>query len=157
MRNIFYIPKDKDINDYKSEWFNKFPEVHHGLSDNIKEYISDPSIAQEVLIPEYSGIMAPQSIGNVEFFQIEYFNDFESIKQEKSFVELEIWSKDLDDPSKEEVLVDKKPFHYEVGRRCFITDHFKLDVGWYDFVVKVDGEQTELKECSVYEVILEEE
>lgn len=157
MREIYYIPEGFSVEDYKSEWENLTGEVHVGLSDNIKEYVENPSVGQLVYIPEFSFTVAPRTISNLDFWQVEYFNDFEVIKDTKPPVSMEVWTKNLDDPSEEQKLVDKYPLHYEVGRKCFISDHLRLDTGWYDIIIFVDGEEVDSKEATIYEKNVEEE
>lgn len=157
MREIFYIPEGGIVNDYKEHWEGITSIVQVGLSANIEEYVSNPELAQLILIPEYKNLDTPRNISNLEYFQCVYFDDFETIKQEKPEVYLQVWSKNLDNPAEEHVLIQTYPMHYEVGRKCFITDHMKLSVGWYDMVVLVDKQKTEERTTTVYEMVLEEE
>jgi hypothetical protein len=47
--------------------------------------------------------------------------------------------------------------HYvEIGNH-WQSDFLKLDIGWYEVVIKVDGIEVETKETSVYEYYFEEE
>lgn len=157
MRKVFFVPKSQDYNDFKPEWEGVTGIIQHGLSDNIKEYVIDENKAQMVLIPEYYAILAPTHTSNADYFQIEYFDDFEVLKREYADITCEIWKKNLDNPSEEEKLVETLPMNFEVGRQIWITNHVKLDIGWYDLVIKKNGKEVDSKECSVYEYNFEEE
>lgn len=157
MREIFYIPEGKSIEDYESEWKDNYSVVQIGLSPNIEEYVDNPDIAQLILIPEYKTTICPVTTSSSTYFQIEYFDDFEAIKEEQAPVYLQIWSKDLDNPSIEQVKVHDMPLHYEVGRKCFISDHVRLDTGWYDVQIIVNNEISDEKEITVWEDKSEEE
>ena len=100
---------------------------------------------------------APNHASNKEYFQIEYFDDFEVLKRDKAVISLQVWKKNLDNPSEEDVLVETYPCLFEVGRQIWITNHIKLDIGWYDFVIKSDNEEIDTHEISVYESYDEEE
>lgn len=157
MRKIFYVPANKDIEDYKSQWDKVVTEIVHGVSENIKDYITNEEVGQLVYIPEYRVLDTPRNISNASYFQIIYFDDFESIKEEKPEVICEIWKKNLDNPSEAEVKYTQYPLHFVVGKRNWVSDHLKLPIGWFDFVIKVDGVEVESAECAVYEYNLEEE
>ena len=102
MREIFYIPEGKSIDDYESEWKDNYSIVQVGLSPNIEEYVNNPDIAQLILIPEYKTTICPVTTSSNTYFQVEYFDDFETIKDIKPEVWCHIWSKDLDNPSIEQ-------------------------------------------------------
>ena len=53
MRKIFYVPKSKDYMDYESEWKGVTGHIQTGISDNIKDFVDNPDVAQMVLIPEF--------------------------------------------------------------------------------------------------------
>lgn len=156
MREIFYIPEGGIVDDYSEQWKGRTSLVQVGLSANIEEYVTNPELAQFILIPEYQHMDIPRNISNQEFFTIIYWDDFETIKQEKPEATLEQWSKNLDDPTEESVHIETYPMHYEVGRNCYISNHLKLDVGWWDMVVKIDGKTKITKEISVWESTEEE-
>jgi len=162
MREIFYIPEGKSIDDYTSEWKDNYSIVQVGLSPNIEEYVDNPDIAQLILIPEYKTTICPVTTSSNTYFQVEYFDDFETIKDVKPEVWCHVWSKDLDNPSIEQKRALDVPMHYEVGRKCFITDHIKLDTGWYDvqIIIKRSSSFAEVmdeKEITVWEDKSEEE
>jgi len=157
MRKVFFVPKSLNYQDYESEWKGITGIVQHGLSENIKDYVEDENKAQMVLIPEYYAILAPTHTSNADFFQIEYFDDFEVLKREYAEITCEVWKKNLDNPSLGEEMVQNLPMNFEVGRQIWITNHIKLDIGWYDFVIKKDGVEVDTKECSIYEFNFEEE
>ena len=157
MRKIFYVPKSKDYMDYESEWKGVTGHIQTGISDNIKDFVDNPDVAHMVLIPEYFLLGAPNHASNKEYFQIEYFDDFEVLKRDKADISLQVWKKNLDNPSEEDVLVETYPCWFEVGRQIWITNHIKLDIGWYDLVLLKDNEEVDSREISIYEYFLEEE
>lgn len=162
MREVFYIPEGGSVEDYSEQWKDNYSIVQVGLSPNIEEYVNNPDIAQVILIPEFKTTICPITTSSSTYFQIEYFDDFETIKDVKPEVWCQIWSKDLDNPSTEQEKIKDIPMHYEVGRKCFITDHMKLDTGWYDaqIVIKRTPTYSEVmdeKEITVWENNLEEE
>jgi hypothetical protein len=157
MRKIFYVPKSKNYMDYESEWKGVTGHIQTGLSDNIEEFVDNPDVAQMILVPEYFNLEIPVHSSNKEYFQVEYYDDFEVLKKEKADITIEFWKKNLDNPSQEEILIDTYPMNYEVGRSIWISNHIKLDIGWYDCVLKKDGVEVDSKEMSVYEYFLEEE
>ena len=157
MRKIFYVPKSKNYMDYESEWKGVTGHIQTGISENIKDFVDNPDVAQMVLIPEYFLLGAPSHASNKEYFQIEYFDDFEVLKRDKAVISLQVWKKNLDNPSEEDILVETYPCSFEVGRQIWITNHIKLDIGWYDLVILKDNEEVDSREISIYEYFLEEE
>jgi hypothetical protein len=157
VRKIFYVPAGESIDDYKPQWDGVYAEIQHGLSENTKEYIVDESVAQEILIPEYKDLDCPVNFSDREYVQIYYWDDFESIKDEKPQIILEIWSNDLNNPSAEQNLIDKHIMNWSTKGNFWESPHIKLDIGWYEMSVKVDGIESLTRETSVYEYYLEEE
>jgi hypothetical protein len=157
MRKIFYVPKSKEISDYESEWKGVTGVVQHGISKNIEDLVDNPDAGQMILIPEYFDLNAPNHASDKEYFQVEYYDDFEVLKRDKGDITLQVWKKNLDNPSEEDILVETYPLLFEVGRQIWITNHIKLDIGWYDLVLLKDSEEMDSKEMSIYEYFLEEE
>ena len=156
MRTVFYIPKGEKVEDYKDQWFGKTNEVHTGPSENIKNYIEDESVAHFIYIPEFRHIVSPINVSNKEYFQVGYVDDFVDKNNLPQFI-CEVWTKNLDNPSEEQVKTDTWIMQYDIGAKFFHTDHVKLDIGWYDFVIKSDNEEIDTHEISVYESYDEEE
>ena len=157
MRRIFYIPEGHSMDDYKDQWEGQVAEVHSGLSPNIEKYIDDPEVAQFAHIPEFKHMYAPRSQSNSVYFQIAYVDDFADRDNLPQYM-LEVWSKNLDRPSDEQIKVDTWIMQYDKGPSLFTTEHKKLDVGWYDLiVVSEEGEEVDSHEISIYEDYDEEE
>lgn len=156
MRTIFYIPAGSKVEDYKDEWFEKTNEVHCGVSENIKKYIKDPDIAQFVKIPEFKHMLAPINVSDAEYFQVGYINDFDDRNDLPQYI-CEVWSKNLDNPTEPQQKVDTWFMQFDLGADFFHTDHVRLDVGWFDLVVKKGDEEVDTHEISVYENYSEEE
>ena len=155
MRTVFYIPEGDEVEDYKEEWENKTAEVHTGISPNIKDYVDDPSIAQWVHIPEFKHMLAPNNESSGVYFQVAYINDFADRDNLPQY-HCEVWTKNLDNPSEEQVKADTWIMQYDIGPNFFHTDHVRLDVGWYDLIVTLDGEEVDSHEISIYESYEEE-
>ena len=155
MRTIFYIPEGEDVENYKEEWYEKTSEVHTGVSKNIEKYIDDPSVAQFVKIPEFQHMLAPINASNSEYFQVGYINDFADRDDLPQYI-VEVWSKNLDNPSDPQDKVDNWIMQFDLGADFFHTDHVRLDVGWYDLVVMDGDEEVDTHEISVYESYEEE-
>ena len=157
MRKVFYVPKNDNIDDYKSQWENIYTEIQHGVSENTKDFIDNIEVAGVINIPEYRMLDVPINFSDREFLQFKYWDDFEVIKKEKPEVICEIYTNNLDNPSSESVLINTMPMHYLEQGLHWSTDFTSLEIGWYEIVVKVDGLETESRETSVYEYYLEEE
>lgn len=157
MRKIFYVPKSKDYMDYESEWKGVTALIQTGLSESIEQFVENPEVAQMVNIPEYFNLEAPNHASDKEYFQVEYYDDFEVLKRDKADISLQVWKKNLDNPSQEDVLVETYPMNFEVGRKIWITNHIQLDIGWYDVVLLKGSKEIDSKEMSIYEYFLEEE
>ena len=155
MRTVFYIPEGEKVEDYKEQWYEKTNEVHTGISKNIEEYIDDPSVAQFVNIPEFVHMIAPINSSNAEYFQVAYVNDFDDRNNLPQYI-VEVWSKNLDRPSDEQVKTDSWIMQYDTSAGFFYTDHIRLDTGWYDLVVTKEGEEVDSHEISIYESYEEE-
>jgi hypothetical protein len=157
VRKIFYVPKEENIDEYKSQWENVYAEIQHGISENTKDLIKDVDKAGEVSIPEYRFLEVPINFSDKDYVQFNYWDDFEVIKKDKPEIISEIYTNDLDNPSSQSVLLKTLPMHYvEIGNH-WQSDFLKLDIGWYEVVIKVDGIEVETKETSVYEYYFEEE
>lgn len=157
MRKLFYVPKEENIDDYKSQWENIYAEIQHGVSENTKDYIQNVNQAGVIHIPEYRMLEVPISFSDKEFIQFGYWDDFEVINQDKPEVTCEVYTNDLDNPGSEAVLINTMPMHYLEQGLHWATDFMSLEIGWYEIVVKVNGVETESRETSVYEYYLEEE
>ena len=155
MRTIFYIPEGEDVENYKEEWYEKTSEVHTGISKNIEQYIDDPSVAQFVNIPEFKHMLAPINASNSEYFQVGYVDDFADRDNLPQYI-VEVWSKNLDNPSDPQDKVDNWIMQFDLGANFFHTDHVRLDVGWYDLVVMNENEEIDTHEISIYESYEEE-
>lgn len=156
MRLIYYVPDNMSIDDYKSEWEQVVAEVHHGLSANIEDYVKDPTKAQVVEIPEYRKAHIPINAASKDFIQYIYIDEFFD-KDEVPQYSMEIWSKNLDNPSESQVKIDTHLLQYDKHKRHFYSEHIALRPGWYDVVFKKDGKEVESKEIAVYEAPDEEE
>lgn len=156
MRLIYYVPDNMSIDDYKSEWEQVIAEVHHGLSPNIEDYVKDPTKAQVVEIPEYKKAHIPINAASKDFIQYIYIDEFFD-KDEMPQYSMEIWSKNLDNPSESQVKIDTHLLQYDNHKRHFYSEHIALRPGWYDVVFKKDGKEVESKEIAVYEAPDEEE
>lgn len=157
MRKIFYVPKQENIDDYKSQWENVYAEIQHGVSENTKDFIKDVDIAGEICIPEYRLLEIPINFSDKDYIQFGYWDDFEVIKKEKAEVICHVYTNDLENPGSQSILLKTLPMHYiEIGNH-WATDYIRLDIGWYEIAVSVNGVEVESKETSVYEYYLEEE
>lgn len=155
MRKVFYIPEGEKVDNYKEQWFEKTNEVHTGLSKNIEQYIKDPSVAQFVNIPEFKHMLAPINSSNAEYFQVGYVNDFDDRDNLPQYI-VEVWTKNLDNPSEQQVKIDSWIMQYDASAGFFHTDHVKLEIGWYDLIITKEGEEVDSHEISVYESYEEE-
>lgn len=155
MRTVFYIPKGEKVEDYKEQWYEKTNEVHTGVSKNIEQYIKDPSVAQFVNIPEFKHMLAPISVSSSEYFQIAYVNDFDDRNNLPQYL-CEVWSKNLDNPSEQQVKLTTWIMQFDLGADFFHTDHVRLDTGWYDLIITIEGKEVDSHEISVYESYEEE-
>ena len=111
MRKLFYVPKEENIDDYKSQWENIYAEIQHGVSENTKDYIQNVNQAGVIHIPEYRMLEVPISFSDKEFIQFGYWDDFEVINQDKPEVTCEVYTNDLDNPGSEAVLINTMPMH----------------------------------------------
>ena len=156
MRYIYYIPEGEKVEDHKDQWWGKTPEIHTGVSPNIKEYINDPTKAQFIEIPEYKFPIVPNNAASKEFVSYLYVDDFVDVNNTPQYI-MEVWKKNLDNPSDPEVKHDQYFMQYEKVYRHFFTDHIKLPAGWYNLVFKCDDKEVDSKEITIYDKHDEEE
>lgn len=163
MRKIFYIPEGHKPDDYINDWEGQTNEVHTGLSENIKNYVKEPDRAGFIHVPEFKHMLAPLNESSSNYFQIAYVNDFAAVdilnNEEPPMYVLEVWTKNLDNPNEQQEKLTSHPMQFDVGAMFFHTDHFKLDVGWYDLIVveEYNGEELDSHEITIYEGTEEEE
>lgn len=156
MRKIYYVPEGLDIEDFRLEWEGHTNEVHSGLSPNIENYVKNVDEAGFVFIPEFQILHAPVNASDAEYWQVAYVNDFADRNNSPQYI-LEVWKKNLDNPSEQQILIDKYILQFDIGADFFHTDHIRLPIGWYDLVLKFEDEEIDTKEISIYEAINEEE
>tara|TARA_R100000231_G_C5296649_1_gene156250 strand:- start:474 stop:944 length:471 start_codon:yes stop_codon:yes gene_type:complete len=156
MRYIYYIPEGESVEDHKEQWHGKTPEVHTGLSPNIESYIKDPTKPQFVEIPEYTFPIVPINAASKDFVSYKYVDDFVDVNNTPQYI-MEVWKKNLDNPSDPEVKVSQYFMQYEKVYRYFYTDHIKLETGWYNLVFKKDDKEIDTKEITIYDKHDEEE
>ncbi|MEK9691914.1 MAG: hypothetical protein VW235_03190 [Rhodospirillaceae bacterium] len=156
MRRIYYVPEGLDIEDFRLEWEGHTNEVHSGLSPNIENYVKNVDEAGFVFIPEFQILHTPVNASDAEYWQVAYVNDFADRNNSPQYI-LEVWKKNLDNPSEQQILVDKHILQFDIGADFFHTDHIRLPIGWYDLVLKFEDEEIDTKEISIYEAINEEE
>lgn len=156
MRRVYYIPEGLDIEDFKSEWEHNTNEVHHGIFPNIENYVENPDEAGWVYIPEFREMHAPANESDAAYFQIAYVDDFADRKNLPQYV-LEVWTKNLDKPSESQNKHSTHILQYDIGAGFFHTEHIRLPIGWYDLVLKLEDEEIQTKEISIYEAPPSEE
>lgn len=147
MRKIYYIPKGESVESHKDEWHLKTNEVHTGLSPNIEKYIDNPDVPQFVDIPEFKHIISPKNQAKNEYFQVGYVDDFADRSELPQYT-CEVWKKNLDRPSEPHEKIHT--WFLQFNGELFHTDHVALDIGWYDLVIKCDGEEVDTSEISIY-------
>jgi len=163
MRKIFYIPEGEAVDDYKDDWYHETNEVHTGISESLKDLIKDPSKPQFVFIPEFKHMMAPINESDKSYFQVAYVNDYDYVSFNNGEMVpmylLEVWTKNLDNPSEEQEKINTFVMQFDVGAKFFHTDHIRLDTGWYDLIVVNDDtkEEVDSHEITIYEGTTEEE
>jgi len=156
VRLIYYIPEGESIDDYKQEWEQVVAEVHTGLSPNIEDFVKDPSVAQLVEIPEYRKAHVPVNAPSTEFVQYIYVDEFID-KDNMPQYSMEIWSKNLDNPSDQQNKLDTHLLQYDNHRKYFYSEHIALKPGWYDIIFYKDKKEMDKKEIAIYEKANEEE
>lgn len=155
MRYIFYIPEGESVADYKDQWEQKTNEVHSGMSKSIEGLVEDPEKAQFVEIPEYQFARVQKNVASKDYISYNYVDDFVDQNDLPQYI-MEVWKKNLDNPSEPEEKIDQHFMQYEKIYRWFYTDHINLNAGWYNLVFKKDDEEVEVKEITVYDAYEEE-
>ena len=156
MRLIYYVPEGESIEDYKSEWDQVVAEIHTGLSPNIEDFVKDPTVAQLVEIPEFKMAFVPVNASSKDFVQYRYVDEFVD-KDDLPQYSMEVWSKNLDNPSEEKTKIDTHLLQYDNYKRHFYSEHIALRPGWYDIIFLKNREEVDAKEIAIYEKNDEEE
>jgi hypothetical protein len=150
MKQIYYVPSNENIDDYKSSWFRVASEVHNSLSENIEPYLLEESDkAQFVTIPEFTICKGPQraAAGQKIYFCIQ--DDFYYYETENVY-SIEVWSYDLED-KQEPKLLETYDCNYVDYYQEHRTDQIQFEIGWYKIIYKKNNEPLEDSNLTVFE------
>jgi hypothetical protein len=156
MRKVYFVPKNHNIDDYKHEWFGKFQEIHHGLSDNNQKYVINENEAHAFKIPEFQEIYTPQTCSDTDYLIYRLVDDFGIFETDPAFV-LEVWEKDYENPKADSNKVESHNLNFNKRLEIYETEHIRLNVGWYNFRFTKNGELFKEAELSVFHSDQEEE
>ena len=98
----------------------------------------------------------PINAASKDFVSYKYVDDFVDVNNTPQYI-MEVWKKNLDNPSDPEVKVNQYFMQYEKVYRYFYTNHIKLETGWYNLVFKKDDKEVDTKEITIYDKHDEEE